>query len=119
MFFWKNDSAGKTALLIHGARRVGKSYIADSHAFDENGIVSEELYKKLLFDKHEVNKGMITENIVAQMLAATGHKLYFYSNPSRSDSAYRRFERGGRNFASKSLQKLSPAELSRTRHRYP
>lgn len=25
---WKNDSADKTALLIDGARRVGKSFIA-------------------------------------------------------------------------------------------
>ena len=28
---------------------------------------------------------MIIENIVAQMLVATGHKLYFYSNPSNND----------------------------------
>lgn len=68
-----------------------KCYMADtglliSHAFDENGIVSEEIYKKLLFDKLEVNKGMIVENIVAQMLAASGHKLYFYSNSSHNDA---------------------------------
>ena len=29
------------------------------------------------------------ENIVAQMLAASGHKLYFYSNASRDDAASR------------------------------
>ena len=57
-----------------------------SHAFDENGLVSEEIYKKLLFDKLEVNKGMIMENIAAQMLAASGHRLYFYSNPDRNDA---------------------------------
>ena len=45
--------------------------------------------KKLLFDKLEVNKGMLVENIVAQMLTAGGHKLYFYSNPSRNDSESR------------------------------
>jgi predicted AAA+ superfamily ATPase len=33
----------------------------------------------------EVNKGMVVENIAAQMLVASGHKLYFYSNPSRED----------------------------------
>jgi len=60
-----------------------------SHAFDEKGIVTEEIYKKLLFDKLEVNKGMIIENIVAQMLVASGHKLYFYSNSSRSDRTLR------------------------------
>ena len=29
---WKKDGAGKTALLIDGARRVGKSYIAEAFA---------------------------------------------------------------------------------------
>ena len=71
-------------------RMTLKCYMADtglliSHAFDENGIISQELYKKLLFDKLEVNQGMIVENLVAQMLTAAGHKLYFYSNSSRED----------------------------------
>ena len=42
-----------------------------------------------MFDKLEINKGMIFENIVAQMLAASGHKLYFYSNYHRTDSSSR------------------------------
>ena len=54
---------------------VYKRQLLISHAFDENGIVSEEIYKKLLFDKLEFNKGMIVENVVAQMLTASGHKL--------------------------------------------
>ena len=29
---WKEKGAGKTALLIDGARRVGKSYIAEQFA---------------------------------------------------------------------------------------
>ena len=68
-----------------------KCYMADtglliSHSFDENGIVSEEVYKKILFDKLEYNGGMILENVVAQMLVSSGHKLYFYSNSSRDNS---------------------------------
>ena len=68
-----------------------KCYMADtglliSHSFDENGIVSEEIYKKILFDKLEYNGGMILENVVAQMLVSSGHKLYFYSNSSRDNS---------------------------------
>ena len=71
-----------------------KCYMADtglliSHSFDENGIMTEEIYKKILFDKLEFNEGMIMENMVAQMLVASGHKLYFYSNPSREDAASR------------------------------
>lgn len=81
-------------ILINMDRLTLKCYMTDtglliSHAFDEDGIVSEEIYKKLLFDKLEVNKGMLVENIVAQMLAASGHKLYFYSNSSRADASSR------------------------------
>ena len=32
---WKKRSNGKTALLIEGARRVGKSYIAEEFAKNE------------------------------------------------------------------------------------
>ena len=47
------------------------------YAFDENGIVYEKIYKKLLFDKLSLNSGMLMENIVSQMLVAAGHKLFF------------------------------------------
>lgn len=102
--FWLNDAmivnmcynstAPSIGLKLNMDRMTLKCYMADtglliSHAFDENGIVSEEIYKKLLFNKLEVNQGMIVENIVAQMLAAAGHKLYFYSNSSREDAASR------------------------------
>ena len=50
--------------------------------FDENGIVSADLYRKLMLGKLVINEGMLTENIVAQMLVAAGHKLYF-SLPTR------------------------------------
>ena len=85
-----NSTEPNIGLRLNIDRLTLKCYMADtglliSHAFDENGIVTEELYKKLLFDKLEVNKGMIMENMVAQMLTASGHKLYFYSNCSRED----------------------------------
>lgn len=32
--------------------------------FDENGLVAQEVYKKLLFGKLEVNEGMFFENIL-------------------------------------------------------
>ena len=59
-----------------------------SMAFDEKDIQQGQLYKKLMFDKLEVNKGMIVENIVAQMLRASDNKLFFYSKSS-SDSEER------------------------------
>jgi predicted AAA+ superfamily ATPase len=54
-----------------------------SHAFDEKGLVDQEVYQKLMLDKLEVNAGMLVENMVAQMLRASGHKLYFYSRNSK------------------------------------
>ena len=33
-----------------------------------------------MFDKLEINKGMLVENIVAQMLRTAGNRLYFYTN---------------------------------------
>lgn len=89
-----NSTAPNIGLKLNMERMTLKCYMADtglliSHAFDENGIVSEEIYRKLLFDKLEVNQGMIVENVVAQMLAASGHKLYFYSNSSRDDADQR------------------------------
>ena len=83
-----NSSEPNIGLKMNMERKTLKCYMADtglliSHAFDENGIVSEEIYKKLLFDKLSVNSGMLMENIVAQMLTAAGHKLYFFSKSSR------------------------------------
>lgn len=89
-----NSTEPNIGLSLNMDRTLLKCYMGDtglliSHTFDENGIVSEEIYKKLLFDKLEVNLGMITENIVAQMLVSSGHKLFFYSNASRTDAASR------------------------------
>lgn len=55
--------------------------------FNEREIVSEEIYKKILFDKLTFNNGMLMENLVAQMLVASGHKLYFFSKNNRDDSS--------------------------------
>ncbi len=96
-FFWLSDAKiinccynstePSIGLKLNEDRTTLKCYMGDtglliSHAFDERGIVSEELYKKLMFDKLEVNEGMLVENIVAQMLCASGHKLYFFSKNS-------------------------------------
>lgn len=89
-----NSTEPSVGLKLNMDSMTLKCYMADtglliSHAFDENGIVTEEIYKKILFDKLEFNEGMIIENMVAQMLVASGHKLYFYSNSSREDSSDR------------------------------
>ena len=74
--------------LDDSARKI---YMADtglliSHAFSEAKIRAEELYRKLMHDKIELNKGMLVENIVAQMLRASGHKLFFFSSYSKTNA---------------------------------
>ena len=69
---------------------MGDTGLLISHAFDEKLIQGEELYQKLMLDKLEINGGMLVENIVAQMLKASGHSLYFYSK--NSDVAEERME---------------------------
>ena len=50
-----------------------------THTFMDNSFTENELYKAILFDKLNINEGMIMENVIAQMLRSNGHKLYFYS----------------------------------------
>ena len=79
-----NSTAPNIGLRLNEDRTTMKCYMGDtglliSMAFDEHGEEIKELYRKLVFGKLEVNEGMMTENIVAQMLTAAGHKLYFFS----------------------------------------
>ena len=48
-------------------------------AFDEFPAIAKKIYAAIFQDKLSVNKGMLFENVVAQMLVAAGHKLYFYN----------------------------------------
>ena len=68
-----------------------KCYLGDtgllvSMAFGESDLVAEDIHNRILSDRIELNKGMLVENVVAQMFRAAGHKLYFYSNSSRTNS---------------------------------
>ena len=70
----KNDAAvkcymGDTGLLV-------------SLAFSENEISDQQLYKAIMGGRLSLNEGMLYENMIAQMIAATGRKLYFYTRYS-------------------------------------
>lgn len=99
-FFWLRDAKMVNLAFNTTEPSIGlglkqkdnslKCYMNDtglmiSHAFNERGIVSEQLYQKILKDKLEINAGMLMENIVAQMLVANDCKLFFYSNSSREN----------------------------------
>lgn len=94
-FFWLGNSKisnecflcndPNIGLSLNETRSYIKCYMADtgllvSHAFDENELMDNQIYKEILEDKLGINKGMLFENAVAQMLTAAGHKLYFYTH---------------------------------------
>ena len=93
-FFWLADSMisnecfltndPNVGLSINEVRTYVKCYMGDtglllSHAFDENELMTDEIYKQILLGKLSLNQGMLYENAIAQMLTASGHKLYFYT----------------------------------------
>lgn len=103
-FFWLDDARvintcynatePSIGLRLNMERTTLKCYMGDtglliSHAFDENALIEEQLYKKLILGKLEVNEGMLMENIVAQMLRANGHKLFFFSRSDRENAENR------------------------------
>jgi predicted AAA+ superfamily ATPase len=103
-FFWLNDARivnccynttePSLGLRLNESRTTLKCYMADtglliSHAFNDKGTVPVEVYQKLILGKLDINEGMLMENVVAQMLAAAGHKLFFYSKSSNEDAEER------------------------------
>lgn len=99
-FFWLEDSkivnisynttAPNIGLQLNEDRTALKCYFCDtglliSLAFNARGIVTDEIYQKLMFEKLEIDEGMLVENIVAQMLKASGNELFYYSNYDRED----------------------------------
>ena len=103
-FFWLDDArivnicynttAPNIGLQLNEGRTTLKCYFCDtglliSLAFNARGIVSNEIYQKLMFEKLEINEGMLVENVVAQMLKATDKKLFFYSNYDKEEAENR------------------------------
>ncbi|WP_291529566.1 ATP-binding protein [Bacteroides sp. UBA939] len=93
-FFWLSDSKianecfncsdPNVGLSLNEDRTYVKCYMGDtglliSHTFDENEISDGELYREILLGKLSISEGMFYENVIAQMLVAAGHKLYFYT----------------------------------------
>ena len=68
-----------------------KMYVGDTGlfitlAFWDKDITENIIYQKLLSDKLSANLGYVYENIVAQMLTATGNKLFYHTWPSETSN---------------------------------
>ena len=75
-------------------RTLVKCYMGDtgllvSHAFSENRESTLKTQWKILTGKLEINKGMLMENAVAQMLTAAGQRLFFHYSTSAGGSTGR------------------------------
>ena len=67
----KNDTAVKCYL--------GDTGLLVSLAFSENEISNRQLYKAIMGGRLSLNEGMLYENAIAQMIVASGRRLYFYT----------------------------------------
>jgi hypothetical protein len=70
-----------------------KMYLADTGlfvtlAFWDKDFTENVIYEKLLSDKLKANLGYVYENVVAQMLRASGNELYYHIFPSQSKHNY-------------------------------
>ncbi len=67
---------------------VGDTGLFVTLAFWDKGFTENIIYDKLLSDKLSANMGYVYENLVAQMLRASGDKLYYYTFPKDETHSY-------------------------------
>ena len=70
-----------------------KLYIGDTGlfitlAFWDKDFTENIIYQKLLNDKLTANLGYVYENLIAQMLRASGNKLFYYTFPKDETHSY-------------------------------
>lgn len=78
-----NVTKPEVALELFADRSNFKLYMGDTglllaQIMQRQDETDEDLYKALIFGDLGINQGMILENMVAQMLRASGHGLYFH-----------------------------------------
>ena len=78
-----NVTKPEVALELFADRSNFKLYMGDTgllvaQIMQNRDETDEDLYKELIFGDLGINQGMILENMVAQMLRASGHGLYFH-----------------------------------------
>lgn len=87
-----NITKPEVALELFADRSNFKLYMGDTgllvtQIMKNRDSTDEDLYKALVIDKLGINQGMIIENIVAQMLRASGHDLYFHEYLYKAEKA--------------------------------
>lgn len=85
-----NSTDPNVGLALSKDNTTFKCYFMDTgllitQAFQDTLETTDNIYRAILFDKLEVNEGMIMENAVAQALRTSGHKLFFYSRTDKEN----------------------------------
>ena len=79
-----NIGLGSTEDLEQYKMFVGDTGLFVTLAFRDKAFTENVIYERLLSDKLATNLGYLYENIVAQMLTASGNKLFYHSWPTES-----------------------------------
>lgn len=108
-----NATDPNVGLNLSRDSRLQKLYMGDTgllvtHTFYDSAFNDNEFYKKILFDRLNFNEGIIMENIVAEALRYSGHRLFFYT---RYDE-----ERIEIDFLIKRKNKISPVEVKSSKY---
>lgn len=82
---------GGVGMTMHTDYEQYKMYVGDTGlfitlAFWDKDITENIIYQRLLSDKLSANLGYVYENIVAQMLTATGNRLFYHTWPSETSN---------------------------------
>ena len=103
-FFWltdayiTNDCFNATdpsvGLKISEDHSSVKCYLADTGllvtlALADADVTDDGIYRDILLGRISINEGMVTENVVAQLLRTSGHSLFFYSRSDRQHASNR------------------------------
>lgn len=75
-------------------------------AFKDSDITENVIYEKLLSDKLSTNLGYVYENMIAQMLVATGKDLFYHTIPYAEGKKYYEID-----FVITEKHKISPIEV--------
>ena len=85
MAYHANDPS--VGMALHQDPNKYKMFAGDTGlfvtlAFWDSKFTDNTIYHKLLADKLSTDLGYVYENVVAQMLKASGHELYYYTFPT-------------------------------------
>ena len=65
---------------------LGDTGLFTTLAFLDKDFIDNIIYEKLLSDKLDTDLGYLYENMVAQMLYATGNKIFYYTFPKEKST---------------------------------